>query len=200
MMMIIVGSVHITPRRDFRYTVQEIRGQLVQHCGLDMPISTLQAFCLCHVHDTWYGNKESQFVAQCMWPIMVAHSRKKGIGVAGRPEHEAQEEEAWAAWAKDEGKVYRRSELKSRTTSRGILRAPHGYATIGLLEPALIKATVYLRTQSQLSISTQPMGRYDRLGMDPSPRTGRLVSDDCEEAAPQLHARLASRISGSVSQ
>jgi hypothetical protein len=107
MMMVIVGSVHSSPsgspRRDFRITVQEIRGQLVQHCGLDMPISTLQAFCLCHVHDTWYGSRESQFVAQCMWPIMSAHSRKKGIGVAGRPEHEAQEEEAWAAWAKDEG-------------------------------------------------------------------------------------------------
>ncbi|RSH89100.1 hypothetical protein EHS25_002766 [Saitozyma podzolica] len=108
MMMVIVGSVHSShppsgsPRRDFRITVQEIRGQLVQHCGLDMPISTLQAFCLCHVHDTWYGSRESQFVAQCMWPIMSAHSRKKGIGVAGRPEHDAQEEEAWAAWAKDE--------------------------------------------------------------------------------------------------
>jgi hypothetical protein len=34
---------------------------------------------------------------------MVAHSRKKGIGVAGRLETEIQEEEAWTVWAKDEG-------------------------------------------------------------------------------------------------
>ncbi|OCF31984.1 hypothetical protein I316_06370 [Kwoniella heveanensis BCC8398] len=101
-MMCILGSVHLAPRLDFSQLVQRIRGTLVQGCGLDMPVSTLQAFCLCHVHDTWYSTAESQFVAQCMWPIMVAHSRKKGIGVAGRPEHEVQEEEAWAAWAKDE--------------------------------------------------------------------------------------------------
>ncbi|WVF71094.1 hypothetical protein IAT40_005891 [Kwoniella sp. CBS 6097] len=101
-MMSILGSVHLTPRLDFSHLVQKIRGTLVQGCGLDMPVSTLQAFCLCHVHDGWYSTAESQFVAQCMWPIMVAHSRKKGIGVAGRPENEVQEEEAWTAWAKDE--------------------------------------------------------------------------------------------------
>ena len=103
-MMYIVGSTHLSSRPvlSHRKTVQRIRGVLVQDCGLDMPISTLQAFCLCHVHDTWYSTTESQFVAQCMWPVMVAHSRKKGIGVVGRPDNEAQEEEAWAAWAKDE--------------------------------------------------------------------------------------------------
>ncbi|WVQ99764.1 hypothetical protein IAU59_006906 [Kwoniella sp. CBS 9459] len=101
-MMSILGSVHFSPRLDFSQLVQRIRGTLVQGCGLDMPVSTLQAFCLCHVHDTWYSTAESQFVAQCMWPIMVSHSRKKGIGVVGRPEHEIQEQEAWTAWAKDE--------------------------------------------------------------------------------------------------
>lgn len=91
------------PSRDFRKLVQKVRGILVQECGLEMPLSTLQAFCLCHVYDTWYGSDESMFVAQCTWPIMVAHSRKKGIGVAGRLETEIQEEEAWTVWAKDEG-------------------------------------------------------------------------------------------------
>ena len=104
-MMAITGSVHLPAqsRPDLRKVVQRIRGSLVQDCGLEMPITTLQAFCLCHVHDTWNGTNESLFVAQCMWPVMVAHSRKKGIGVVGRQETEAQEEEAWAAWAKDEG-------------------------------------------------------------------------------------------------
>lgn len=101
--MAIIGSVHMTTRRDFSHLVQKIRGVLVQECGLDMPISTLQTFCLCHVHDTWYSTAESQFVAQCMWPVMVAHSRKKGIGVVGKPENEIHQEEAWAAWAKEEG-------------------------------------------------------------------------------------------------
>ncbi|WVQ79633.1 hypothetical protein IAT38_001733 [Cryptococcus sp. DSM 104549] len=101
-MMAIVGSVHMSPRRDFSRLVQKIRGALVQECGFDMPISTLQAFCLCHAHDTWYSTAESQFVAQCMWPVMVAHSRKKGIGVLGKPDSETHQEEAWAAWAKDE--------------------------------------------------------------------------------------------------
>ncbi|OXC68279.1 hypothetical protein AYX13_03236 [Cryptococcus neoformans] len=102
LMMAIIGSVHMTPRRDFSHLVQKVRGVLVQECGLDMPISTLQTFCLCHVHDTWYSTAESQFVAQCMWPVMVAHSRKKGIGVVGKPENEIHQEEAWAAWAKEE--------------------------------------------------------------------------------------------------
>ncbi|WRT68113.1 uncharacterized protein IL334_005088 [Kwoniella shivajii] len=102
LMMVITGSFYINPKRDFSKMVQKIRGILVQECGLDMPITTLQAFTLCHVHDTWYGTEESQFVAQCMWPIMVAHSRKKGIGVLGKPDSEAQQEEAWTAWAKEE--------------------------------------------------------------------------------------------------
>ena len=105
-MMAIVGSVHLPDRSkipDMKKVVQRIRGTLVQDCGLEMPITTLQAFCLCHVFDTWYGTSESLFVAQCMWPIMVAHSRKKGIGVVGKSENEAQEEEAWTAWAQDEG-------------------------------------------------------------------------------------------------
>ncbi|KAK8864734.1 hypothetical protein IAR55_001990 [Kwoniella newhampshirensis] len=101
-MMAIIGSVHMTPRHDFSKLVQKIRGVLVQECGLDMAISTLQAFCLCHVHDTWYSTAESQFVAQCMWPVMVAHSRKKGIGVLGKPDSEVRGEEAWSAWAKEE--------------------------------------------------------------------------------------------------
>ena len=103
-MMYIAGSTHTASRPDpsHRKIVQRIRGVLVEHCGLEMPISSLQAFCLCHVYDTWYSTRESQFVAQCMWPVMVTHSRKKGIGVVGRPEHEPQEQEAWASWAKDE--------------------------------------------------------------------------------------------------
>ncbi|WVQ77851.1 hypothetical protein IAR50_007548 [Cryptococcus sp. DSM 104548] len=101
-MMAIVGSVHMSPRRIFAPLVSKIRGTLVQGCGLDMPVTTLQTFCLCHVHDTWYGTAESQFVAQCMWPVMVAHSRKKGIGVVGKPETEVHQEEAWTAWAKEE--------------------------------------------------------------------------------------------------
>ncbi|ORX35551.1 hypothetical protein BD324DRAFT_657108 [Kockovaella imperatae] len=103
-MMAITGSIHLpaASRPDLRKVVQRIRGSLVQDCGLEMPVSTLQAFCLCHVHDTWNGTNESLFVAQCMWPVMVAHSRKKGIGVVGPIENEVQEEQAWAAWAKDE--------------------------------------------------------------------------------------------------
>ncbi|WWD16949.1 hypothetical protein CI109_101381 [Kwoniella shandongensis] len=101
-MMTIIGSIHMTPRRDLSKLVQKIRGVLVQECGLDMAISTLQAFCLCHVHDTWYSTAESQFVAQCMWPVMVAHSRKKGIGVLGKPDSDVRGEEAWSAWAKEE--------------------------------------------------------------------------------------------------
>nr|XP_019007466.1 uncharacterized protein I206_07724 [Kwoniella pini CBS 10737]OCF46247.1 hypothetical protein I206_07724 [Kwoniella pini CBS 10737] len=103
-LMIIVGGVHTTyPRRkEFSRLVIQIRGMLFHECGLEMPTSTLQSFTLCHVYDTWYGNAESLFVAQCMWPVMSAHSRKKGIGVLGKPDLDAQEEGAWAAWAKDE--------------------------------------------------------------------------------------------------
>lgn len=103
-MMAITGSVHMSlPRGEYANTVMEIRGGLIQECGLDMPISTLQTFCLCHVYDTYYGTAESLFVAQCMWPVMVAHSRKKGIGVLAPPDmDEMPQEEAWATWAKDE--------------------------------------------------------------------------------------------------
>lgn len=103
-MLVVVGSVHLPgKRKDHRRIVSRIRGALVQECGLDMAITTLQAFTLCHIYDTWYGTSESLFTAQCMWPIMVAHSRKKGIGVLDRPEvDDVQEENAWAAWAKDE--------------------------------------------------------------------------------------------------
>ena len=104
LMMVITGSVHLSsPRVDYRQTVLTIRGALTQRCGLDMPISTLQAYTLCHVYDTWYGTSESLFVAQCTWPVMVAHSRRKGIGVIDRPGPEdIQGEEAWTVWAKDE--------------------------------------------------------------------------------------------------
>ncbi|OCF60817.1 hypothetical protein L486_00457 [Kwoniella mangroviensis CBS 10435] len=107
-LMIIVGSVHslgtldIGQKKDFSRLVSKIRSMLFQECGLEMPISILQSFTLCHVYDTWYGNSESLFVAQCMWPVMVAHSRKKGIGVLGKPETESQQEEAWTNWAKEE--------------------------------------------------------------------------------------------------
>lgn len=102
--MIIVGSMTTADKRDFIKIVARIRGVLVQNCGLDMPISTLQCFALCHVHDTWFGTSDSQFTAQCLWPVMVAHSRKKGIGVTGKNDGDGpQEEEAWAAWAKEEG-------------------------------------------------------------------------------------------------
>jgi hypothetical protein len=103
-MLVVAGSVHLSgKRKDYRRIVSRIRGALVQECGLDMAITTLQTFTLCHIYDTWYGTSESLFIAQCMWPIMVAHSRKKGIGVLGRTEMgEVQAEDAWTAWAKDE--------------------------------------------------------------------------------------------------
>nr|XP_019046728.1 hypothetical protein I302_05482 [Kwoniella bestiolae CBS 10118]OCF25658.1 hypothetical protein I302_05482 [Kwoniella bestiolae CBS 10118] len=103
-LMIIVGSVHSSSNHkpQFSKLVSKIRSMLFQECGLEMPISTLQSFTLCHVYDTWYGNSESLFVAQCMWPVMVAHSRKKGIGVLGKPDLESQQEEAWTNWAKEE--------------------------------------------------------------------------------------------------
>lgn len=103
-MMVITGSAHLsTPRVNYHKMIQKIRGALTQGCGLDMPITTLQAYALCHVYDTWYGTSESLFIAQCMWPVMVAHSRRKGIGVIDPPDREGfQQEEAWSAWAKDE--------------------------------------------------------------------------------------------------
>lgn len=115
------------PPRNWRALTHHVRGVLVQNIGLEMPISTLQAFCLCHVHDTWYGDGETQFVAQCMWPVMSAHSRKKGIGVAGKTgagdgagagkdEGGEGQEGRWKRWAKDEGEL--RERLSSCNTSR----------------------------------------------------------------------------------
>lgn len=111
-MMAITGAAHFPhPRPDYSKTVQQIRGALVQQCGLEMPITTLQAFCLCHVYDTWHGTSDTIFLAQCTWPIMVAHSRKKGIGVQDASKRttpsdmDGIEEEAelkWIAWAQDE--------------------------------------------------------------------------------------------------
>ena len=103
-MMAIVGSVHLSAaRKNFRPIVQRIRGQIIEQYKFEMGVETIQTMCLCHVFDTWYGTSESQFVAQCMWPMMVAYSRKKGIGVTGRSETELHGEAAWSAWAKDEG-------------------------------------------------------------------------------------------------
>ena len=88
---------------DFSRIVRTIRGDLVKQCEFDMPVASLQSFCLAHVWDTWHGSTETQFVAQCMFPVMVSYTRKKGTGVQGRAEEEVDEEEAWGAWAKDEG-------------------------------------------------------------------------------------------------
>ena len=104
-MMAIMGTRHMSCEAsiDFSRVVRSIRGDLVKQCEFDMPVATVHAFCLCHIYDTWYGTTETQFVAQCMWPVMVSYTRKKGGGVLGRPENEAEDEEAWHAWAKDEG-------------------------------------------------------------------------------------------------
>jgi hypothetical protein len=40
-----------------------------------------------------------------MWSTVVAHSRKKGIGVQGASAGEG-EDEVWANWAKGEGEYY----------------------------------------------------------------------------------------------
>lgn len=104
MMMVVIGSVHLSPRRDMRQIVQTIRSQLTSKCGLDMPVSVTQTYALCHIYDTWYGSRDAQFMAQCSWAIMVAHSRKKGLGVMGKAEIDAHDgEEAWTKWAKEEG-------------------------------------------------------------------------------------------------
>jgi hypothetical protein len=103
LMMIIVGAMKTAKARDFSAVVSRIRGVLVQNCGLDMPISRLQCFTLCHIYDTWFGTFDTLFTAQCMWPVMVAHSRKRGIGVVGGMDPELPEEEAtWAIWAQAE--------------------------------------------------------------------------------------------------
>lgn len=91
-------------RRDDRGLVRRVRARLVEDkLGLDMDLTTLQAYTLCHVYDVWHGDMESLFVAQCMWPVVVAHSRKQGIGVAGVNAPEGGRDlSGWVAWAKDE--------------------------------------------------------------------------------------------------
>lgn len=104
-MMAVTGAVHSTlrPRRDDGLLVRTVRANLIKdHCGLDMELSTLQAYTLCHVYDSWYGDTETLFIAQCMWPVVVAHSRKVGIGVSGGSAPEGHGTAAWVAWAKDE--------------------------------------------------------------------------------------------------
>ncbi|BEI93448.1 uncharacterized protein CcaverHIS019_0510760 [Cutaneotrichosporon cavernicola] len=103
-MMVVTGAVHSDrPRRDDGKLVRTVRSNLLKdHCGLDMQLSALQAYTLCHVFDTWYSDTESLFVAQCMWPVVVSHSRKVGIGVAGSSSPQGQGVGAWVAWAKDE--------------------------------------------------------------------------------------------------
>lgn len=103
-MMAVTGAVHWNrPRRDDGKLVRTVRANLLKdHCGLGMQLSALQAYTLCHVYDAWYGNAESLFVAQCMWPVVVTHSRKVGIGVAGIASPEGHDAGAWGSWAKDE--------------------------------------------------------------------------------------------------
>ncbi|GMK59692.1 hypothetical protein CspeluHIS016_0802980 [Cutaneotrichosporon spelunceum] len=103
-MMAITGAVHWKrPRRHDGKLVRTVRANLLKdHCGLDMHLSALQAYTLCHVYDAWYNDAESLFVAQCMWPVVVSHSRKVGIGVAGTSSPEGHDAGAWVAWAKDE--------------------------------------------------------------------------------------------------
>lgn len=100
--MLITGSVHSSNPQNFSPLVVSIRGMLVQQCGMDAPVSIFQSFALCHIYDTWYGNEETLFVAQCMWSTVVAHSRKKGIGVQGASSGDG-EDEVWANWAQGEG-------------------------------------------------------------------------------------------------
>lgn len=104
-MMAVTGlarSTHGT-RRDDRGLVRRIRARLVEdRFGLEMDLATLQAFTLCHVYDVWHGDTETLFIAQCMWPVVVAHSRKQGIGVAGVHAPDGRGAAAWVAWAKDE--------------------------------------------------------------------------------------------------
>jgi hypothetical protein len=102
--MAVTGAVHWNrPRRNDGKLVRTVRANILKdHCGVDMQLSALQAYTLCHVYDAWYGDTESLFVSQCMWPVVVAHSRKVGIGVAGTSSPERQGAGAWVAWAKDE--------------------------------------------------------------------------------------------------
>lgn len=103
-LMLVTGSVHSANRQDFSPLVSSIRGQLVSQCGMEAPVSIFQAFALCHIFDTWYGNLESLFIAQNFWANIVGHSRKKGIGVQGGSSGDG-EDEVWANWAKGEGKL-----------------------------------------------------------------------------------------------
>lgn len=165
-MMVIVGSVHFKDpsapdfppggRKALRALVKKIRGALVQNAGTDMANSVIQAFCLCHVHDVWYATSESLYVAQLTWPVMVAHTRKKGVGVVGRTETEGKGEVAWNAWAKDEGGSIVLCSIRGtdnffqrRATPLGVLYILGGHADIRFLEPAPIATTFGLCPQPE---------------------------------------------------
>jgi hypothetical protein len=158
---------------DFSQTVASIRGKMVQNCGLEMPITTLQCFTLCHVYDTWYGTSDSQFIAQCLWPVMVAHSRKKGIGVVGKTdEDDPQEEGAWATWAKDEGApiilILWILQANDRTSACRILYPPDRYPTIRILESTCLAPIIDLCPSRRFTMSESPMGSSNSKGLVPS--------------------------------
>jgi hypothetical protein len=119
--MSIVGSAHLPTtaypalpslRVKFREIVRKVRGELVADLALAMPISSVQTFCLCHIHDMWMSTTEAQLVAQCTWSVMVVHSRRKGIGtgtkvdVADEDMAVSAEDVEWLKWAKDEGESF----------------------------------------------------------------------------------------------
>lgn len=105
-MMVVTGMVRGSgpnARADHRRLVRRIRARLVEdRFGLELELATLQAYTLCHVYDMWHGDMETLFIAQCMWPVVVAHSRKQGIGVSGAVPPAGHGAAAWYAWAKDE--------------------------------------------------------------------------------------------------
>lgn len=107
-MMAVSGAVHRTdvPRRDDRAITRRVRSRLVEdRFGLEVELATLQAYTLCHIYDVWYGDTGTLFTAQCMWPVVVAHSRMQGIGAIGvqtPSDHQHHGGDAWINWAKDE--------------------------------------------------------------------------------------------------
>lgn len=107
-MMAVAGAVHRkdVPRRDDRALTRRVRSRLVEdRFGLEVELATLQAYTLCHIYDVWYGDTETLFTAQCMWPVVVAHSRMQGIGAIGAQtpsDHQHHGSDAWQNWAKDE--------------------------------------------------------------------------------------------------
>ncbi|BEI85619.1 hypothetical protein CcaverHIS002_0510200 [Cutaneotrichosporon cavernicola] len=83
-MMVVTGAVHSDrPRRDDGKLVRTVRSNLLKdHCGLDMQLSALQAYTLCHVFDTWYSDTESLFVAQCLHPKFQVNVIHEGYSSA----------------------------------------------------------------------------------------------------------------------